>query len=102
MSDFQNLQDEAHLNSTQHGFWHGLVPKDVHTGLIKLALITSEVGEAVEALRTKDEMGFGEELADIVIRVMDLAGAWDLNLAEIICAKQAKNRARPYLHGKLA
>ena len=39
----------------------------------KIALCHAELSEALEALRKGDE-NFGEELADVVIRVADLAG----------------------------
>jgi len=39
-----------------------------------LALIHSEVSEALEAFRHNDKTNFAEELADILIRVLDCAG----------------------------
>lgn len=41
-----------------------------------------------------------EELADIVIRVLDLAGGLELDLASVIEAKHAYNTTRPRKHGK--
>jgi hypothetical protein len=40
-----------------------------------------------------------EELADIVIRAMDMAVALKINIGEAIAAKDAYNQTRPYKHG---
>lgn len=85
--------------------------------LEKLALITSEVAEAMEVYRNcksgslreytigengKPE-GFGSELADIVIRVFDLAEALGIDIADEIQMKMKFNATRPSRHGgKLA
>jgi NTP pyrophosphatase (non-canonical NTP hydrolase) len=44
-------------------------------------------------------VGFPSELADIVIRVADLAGALGIDLAEAIRIKLAFNRTRTHRHG---
>lgn len=73
--------------------------------LAKLALVTTEVSEAVEVIREGFQEGrdpvadFTEELADVVIRVMDLAEGMDLNLTGAILAKIEKNASRGFRHG---
>lgn len=103
---------EAYDNSTEHGFtkiYDDLmesVPVELRRDmrrtalLAKLALITSEVGEAVSALQHGDDLGFAEEVADIVIRVLDLCGYAHINLGCTMSSKMQVNRKRPYLHGK--
>lgn len=66
----------------------------------KLALIHGEVSEALEAVRKDDHPNFAEELADVVIRVEDLAGGSGVDLEGEIVRKMAKNKVRPKLHGK--
>lgn len=46
--------------------------------------------------------GYGPELADIVIRVADAAGAAGIDLEEMIDMKQAHNEGREYRHGNKA
>lgn len=64
-----------------------------------LALIHSEVSEALEAFRKNDRLNFDEEIADIVIRCLDLAYGLETNLPENIASKLIKNRARGERHG---
>lgn len=65
-----------------------------------LALIHSEVSEALEADRKGDEENYAEELADIVIRVLDHAECEDIDLAEQVLSKMAENAEREHKHGK--
>ena len=60
-----------------------------------LALIASEVGEAVNECRNeKPTAEFAEELADIVLRVMDLAHWQGIDLEKTLLAKIEQNEAR--------
>tara|TARA_R110001583_G_scaffold34551_2_gene115899 strand:+ start:3830 stop:4114 length:285 start_codon:yes stop_codon:yes gene_type:complete len=69
--------------------WHN------KTVLEALALIGSEVGEAVNECRhEKPSENFGEELADIILRTVDLAHWQGVDLAEVIAAKMEKNESR--------
>lgn len=64
-----------------------------------LALIHSEVSEALEAFRKNDEENFLEELADVLIRVLDCAGGMTNDFDEIVKNKIEKNRGRSHRHG---
>lgn len=65
------------------------------TPLESLALIASEIGEAVNECRgEKPTERLGEELADIVLRTLGLASRFDIDMAAEIAAKMKKNRER--------
>lgn len=113
----KELVQKAHENATKKGFWEDwdLVTnlraelkldhkeyEDLINNLTgnRLMLITGEVAEAHEALRKENIENLREELADIVIRVADLAGGLDIDLEEEIKNKMEKNKNRPYKHGK--
>lgn len=73
----------------------------------KLALIHSELSEALEGLRKHaksdkipDFTAEEEELADALIRILDYAGGFGLQLGEAFAAKLEYNRTRPHKHGK--
>lgn len=64
-----------------------------------MALVHSEVSEALEAIRHRDRENFDEELADVVIRVASIAYGLGTDLEAAIIAKLAKNRTRGLHHG---
>lgn len=81
--------------------------------IVLLALVTTEVAEAIEEVRAgrfgewRGENGKPEglpaELADVVIRCFDLAEGLGIDLAGAIERKHAYNASRPARHGgKLA
>lgn len=75
--------------------WHD---EERETGTL-LALIHSEVSEALEADRKGDTDNFSEELADVCIRIFDLCGSRNIDLGEAIEKKMEKNKLRDYKHG---
>lgn len=96
------LAKECYQISVNHGFWRGRDVNDILSSLAEMALIHSEVSEAVEALRNKDDENFVEELVDICIRVFDSAEARGIDLEDAILKKMAINRCRTFMHGKEA
>jgi NTP pyrophosphatase (non-canonical NTP hydrolase) len=81
--------------SAQHFDWVEKMGWHNKTPLEALALVASEVGEAVNECRgEKPTDAFGEELADIVLRVMDLAYWQGVDLEQEIVNKIAKNELR--------
>jgi NTP pyrophosphatase (non-canonical NTP hydrolase) len=103
VKSFDEVQRVAHLNAVRKGFWDS-VP-EVGTSLM---LMTSELAEACEAYRegnppSTKAAGFScaeEELADVIIRVMDFAEFHHLRISEAILCKMAHNASRPRKHGK--
>lgn len=108
------LADEIFTISSEKGFW---AVEDFNSFSIvptKLALIADEVSEALRVHRNQyegDELliwnmtqqqcnEFVEELADIIIRTLDLAGGLNVEIGETIMDKIEKNRHRPNKHNK--
>lgn len=95
--DIRTIAREIHQNAVDHGWWPDERPVPE-----VLALIHSEVSEALEAYRKNDRSNFAEELADIVIRVFDAAEGYDIDIEREIVKKHQFNKTRPYRHGDKA
>lgn len=107
MSKWIEMQGRVGQYRRDHGFFTPVnisddqvlvTAADVMLG--KIALMQSELGEAVEAIRDHDEQNFFEELADVVIRIMDVCDAMEIDLWPLIEAKQDINEKRPHRHGR--
>lgn len=117
--EISELIHKAHENAYSKGFWSqelavvskmkaydNLFSSEEVNGVInafrsqRLMLIVSELTEALEALRKSDWPNYKEELADVMIRMGDLAGGEDIRLEKEITNKMHQNEQRPYLHGK--
>ena len=107
MKSLNQIADQAHAHSVAKGFWTGDANCNLPT---KVALIHSEVSEVLEALRhhnppsehVPEISAVAEELADIIIRVGDLAQRMGIDLDEAVELKMAFNSTRPIMHGNKA
>lgn len=83
--------------------WNVTTPHDFENSDYKipsvLALIHSEVSEALEAFRKNDKLNFSEELADTIIRVLDLTAGLGIDIDTAVLLKIEKNKGRGYRHG---
>lgn len=95
----EEIQRRAYVTAVRNGFWEDRDDPDEYIPRC-LVLIHSEVSEALEAHREGDMEEFGEELADIIIRIGDLAEAEGIDLSTEISDKMEKNEGREYKHGK--
>jgi hypothetical protein len=103
--------EAVHTTAIDKGWWdndNGLFDPDCRNMGEIVSNFHAEVSEFWESYRKPErEMstqceGFYNdeiELADLMIRVMDLAAAKDYRLAQAIVAKMEYNRTRPYRHG---
>lgn len=108
--NLEELAYSIHSNAINKGFWEPNTP-DNHTVfyLKQLAMIHSEVSEVLEAIRKeKGENIVVEEMADILIRLLDLwagmqrDGAVKTLLTDALMEKVSVNTNRPRMHGVLA
>ena len=104
-TSINTLVKYAHQTAKDSGFHDR--KRELGTSLM---LIISELSEILEADRKGilNEVNakiplitnFEEELADVVIRIMDLAGEYKLNLSLALKFKMSYNKTREKKHGK--
>jgi NTP pyrophosphatase (non-canonical NTP hydrolase) len=97
--ELRELQDKVNQASVDAGWWEGVDVDDITP--TKLCLIHSEISEAMEGHRKglmDDHLPHRPmmevELADALIRILDLAGAWGYDLEEAVAEKMAYNKQR--------
>lgn len=105
--DIDELAFQIHNNAVEKGFWE---PNNGTIFYLKqIAMIHSECSEVLEAIRK--EKGDGqvvEELADIIIRTLDLwaglvrDGYTKESITKVLVEKTDINKTRPKMHGVLA
>ncbi len=121
VEQFNRMAGRVYAIAVAKGFWerrtdlvNGFLGEkrsaELAVNLEALALVHEGVSEAGSALRhgnppddkVPEFSGVEAELADVVIRIMDLAHARTWRVGEAIVAKLAMNATRPAMHGKLA
>lgn len=99
-----SMQEQVFAAMRVNGFWDG--PQDNFAA--KTALVHSELSEMLEANRKPgyddkvcEFTGEEAEAADVIIRLLDMAGRYNWRLGDAVVAKMKYNLSRPYKHGKL-
>lgn len=99
------MQQRIHACMEEKGFHDGRTGNGRDDTLVRLCLIHTEVSEAADVVKKKGITTpaaleeFGYELADIAIRLCDLAECTGVGLAGFIEAKMRRNMARPHKYG---
>lgn len=108
LSELTTLSKIIHAAQVNQGFYNG--PLNIDRLLL---LITGEVAEAHEELRSNSNPhhvyyredgkpeGFSIELADVLIRLLDLAAALNIDIGAAVAEKHKFNQTRPQMHGRL-
>ena len=105
-----SIADDLHTTAVAKGFWDPIARMAEEDKFVffakQLMMIDSEVTETLEALRkNKGQDQVVEELADIIVRVLDLYaglvehGVVQDSLHETFSRKTEFNKTRPRLHG---
>lgn len=117
MLSISQIQQDSFETARSKGWHDDSDPVSKYKFPALLALIDSEVAEALEEFRNghapteiyyelpkKDgdlpkPAGVPVELADVIIRIGDLCGVYGIDLEEAIKIKLAYNKSRPQRHG---
>jgi NTP pyrophosphatase (non-canonical NTP hydrolase) len=101
LNSLNDYSSWCHQASLQAGWWPLEVADNPMVVAQKIALIHSEISEALEGDRKNSQddklphrKAIEVELADALIRIFDLAGFLDLDLEGAVSEKMAYNKTR--------
>jgi len=98
--EFKDVQKLVYEEYKQNGFEAFFNQHDDIGDIAEIGLISSEVGEALDYCRDKNEKFLALELADIAIRLFNFCNRKGIDLESFIIIKNRINEQRTKFHGK--
>jgi NTP pyrophosphatase (non-canonical NTP hydrolase) len=95
------IKNKFHELAKEKGWWVDRDPNNPTDQVVVLALIGTEVSEAIQEVRKGNQEGLKEELADIMIRLLDFAGALEIDIFQLVEEKHNINKHRSIKHGRV-
>ena len=110
MNTLREMQKAIYANNVAKGWHEGAFTTTPEAVSTKIMLVVTELAEAVEEMRnghpydkvyfsSNKPEGFGIELADAVIRLLDIAEHLGIDMQDAVTLKHNFNTTRPYRHG---
>lgn len=97
-----DIQTIVYREYIEHEYFQMWSNADKIGDIAEVGLINTEISEALEEIRNKNTNieHLSEELADIIIRVLNFASRKNINLQKAILKKNFKNMKRDIKHGR--
>jgi len=101
ISQLEQIIKDCFEEYDKNGFYDYWQKGDpIKSDLAEIGLFTTEISEGLEDIRKGNYKHLGEELSDIIIRVINFATRKDISIEKELIKKIKKNSKREFKHGK--
>ena len=102
-----DLRDEIYQDAVAHGLWEGAEYETSAQMGAEMYCAAHRIGDEVRELKDEavracrgEQHGYSEELADVIIMALSIAGHFGIDIDDEIRRKMAINKERPWKRGK--